>query len=285
MRHIGPRWKLIGGLVLAAFGAIAILTPAGVCQPNPPPPYGQPGGEYYAPPQPGQEIVQVGAQGSPLDPALHYLSEAKQAYQNVRDYTCLFIKRERVKGELQPENVATMKVRSNPFSVYMHWQAPHNLEGQEVCYVAGKNNGMMRAHSTGVLGFAGWVGIDPNDPRALANSRHTILEAGIGNLIDKYTERWEHQRPAGKTQVKIAEYEFAKRRCIRIEAFCPNSKPGECYSYRGVVYFDKELKLPIRSEAYDWPRQGGAPGGDLLEVFSYVDLKLNVGLSANDFNY
>jgi hypothetical protein len=276
---------VIGCLALAALGAVAVLTPAGICQPNPPPPYGQPAGEYYPPPQPGREIVQVGAQNGPLDPALHYLYDARQAYQNVRDYTCLFIKRERVKGVLQPENVTTMKVRTNPFSVYMRWQAPRNLEGQEVCYVAGNNNGMMRVHSTGLLGIAGWVSIDPNDPRALENSRHTILEAGIGNLIDKYIQRWEQQRPAGKTQVKIAEYEFAKRRCIRIEAVCPDSKPGDCYSYRGIVYVDKELKLPIRSEAYDWPRQGGTPGGDLLEVFSYVDLKLNVGLGPNDFNY
>jgi len=284
MRHKGPGWRVIGCLALAALGAVAVLTPAGICQPNPPP-YGQPAGEYYPPPQPGREIVQVGAQNGPLDPALHYLYDARQAYQNVRDYTCLFIKRERVKGVLQPENVTTMKVHTNPFSVYMRWQAPRNLEGQEVCYVAGKNNGMMRVHSTGLLGIAGWVSIDPNDPRALENSRHTILEAGIGNLIDKYIQRWEQQRPAGKTQVKIAEYEFAKRRCIRIEAVCPDSKPGDCYSYRGIVYIDKELKLPIRSEAYDWPRQGGTPGGDLLEVFSYVDLKVNVGLGLNDFNY
>jgi Protein of unknown function (DUF1571) len=284
MRHFGSRWKLIGGLALAALGAAAVLTPAGVCQPNPPPPYGQPA-EYFSPPQAKQEIVQVGAQNSPLDPALHYLLEARQAYQSVRDYTCLFIKRERVKGVLQPENVVTMKARSNPFAVYMFWQAPPKLQGQEACYAVGQNNGQMRAHSTGILGIAGWVSIDPNDPRALENSRHTILEAGIGNLIEKYIERWEHQRPAGKTEVKIAEFEFAKRRCIRIEAFCPNTKPGDSYSYRGVVYIDKELKLPIRSEAYDWPRQGGTPGGDLLEVFSYVDLKLNVGLAADAFNY
>jgi hypothetical protein len=296
MRHLGRRWKLASGLVLAALALAALVTPMGICQPYPQqqppvvptPPQQVQTAPYFQPDQPGQQqIIPAAAQtpAAPLDPALHYLTEAKQAYQNVQDYTCLFVKRELVKGVLQPENVMTMKVRANPFSVYMKWQAPRSLEGQEACYVTGKNNGQMRVHSTGILGIAGWVSLDPNDPRATETSRHTILEAGIGNLIDKYYERWSVENKPGLTTCKIAEYEFAKRRCIRIETTHPNSRPGQFYSYRSVIYLDKELKLPIRSENYDWPRQGGPPGGDLLEVFSYVDLKLNGSLPADAFNY
>ncbi|MBY0525016.1 MAG: DUF1571 domain-containing protein [Gemmataceae bacterium] len=240
-------------------------------------------------PSPGSSQTPVAAPlppaASPLDNPLRLLAEAKQAYQGVRDYTCLFVKREQVRGQTLPENVMTMKVKTQPFSVYLRWQAPKNLEGQEVCYVVGKNNGQMRVHSSGVLGIAGWVSLDLNDPRALETSRHTIAEAGIGNLIDKYTERWTAERPIGRSEVKMAEYDFAKRRCIRVDVTHPGSKPGEFYAYRGVLYVDKETKLPIRSECYDWPRQGGPPDGDLLECFSYVDLKLNVGVPAEAFNY
>lgn len=237
------------------------------------------------PPVQPAPVVPVAATEAPLDPPLRLLAEARQVYQNVQDYTCLFVKRERVRGVMQPENVMTMRVRARPFSVYLSWQAPRNLQGQEACYVAGKNNGQMRVHSTGLLGVAGFVSIDPNDPRALQTSRHTITEAGIGHLIERYTERWEVEKKLGRTQVHMGDYEFNRRRCVRVEVLHPHSKPGEFYSYRGAIYFDKETHLPIRSEAYDWPRQGGAPDGDLLECFSYVDLKINVRLPANAFDY
>jgi hypothetical protein len=222
---------------------------------------------------------------APLDEPLRILYEARQAYQGVRDYTCLFVKRERLKGQLQPENVMTMKVRTQPFAVYLRWQGPKNLEGQQACYVTGKNNGMMRAQSVGLLGMVGWVSLDPKDPRALENSRHAITEAGIGNLLARYIERLEIERKTGRTVVKVGEYEFNKRRCIRIETIHPDGKPGEFYSYRGVLYIDKELKLPVRVEAYDWPRQGGTPDGDLIECFSYVNLKLNAGVPDETFNH
>lgn len=286
MRPISPRWQLAGACVAAACVPVLTLAPAGFGQPQPYPPQAQPAAVQPQPAQPPQQgIVPVAAAVSDMDQPLRYLSEAKQAYANVRDYSCLFVKRERVKGVLLPENVMTMRVRANPFAVYMRWQAPRNIEGQEVCYAVGKHNGQMRVHSTGVLGLAGWVSLDLRDPRAMETSRHTLAEAGIGYLIDKHIERWNEERKLNKTQVKIAEYEFAKRRCIRIESSHPGSRPGEFYAYRGVLYIDKESKLPIRSEMYDWPKAGGAPEGDLLECFSYVDLKLNVGLPANAFDY
>jgi len=41
--------------------------------------------------------------------------------------------------------------------------------------------------------------------------------------------------------------------------------------------------LPIRFEGYDWPREPGAPA-DLAEEYSYINLKLNVGLGDIDFD-
>ncbi len=222
---------------------------------------------------------------SPLDGPMKLMSEAKQAYQNIRDYTCLFVKREQLRGQMMPEHVIDMKVRAQPFSVYLHWRLPKALENQEVCYVAGKNNGQMRVHSSGALGFIGWVSLDPNDPRAMENSRHTITEAGLGNLIEKYIGRYETEKKLNRTQVRMGEFEFNKRRCMRIETIHANSKPGDFYSYRAVIYLDKETKLPIRSEAYDWPRQGGPADGDLLECFSYVQMQFNTGLGDEAFNY
>ena len=231
-----------------------------------------------------QPVVPVAATETPLDPALRLLAEARQAYQKVTGLHCLFVKRERVRGVMQPENVMTMRVQARPFSIYMHW-ARHHLEGQEACYVAGKNNGMMRVHSTGLLGVAGFVSIDPNDPR-LANQpahdhrgRDRQLDRVAISNAGKPRRNWPEPRfalPITNSTVGAAS---------AVEVTHPSSKPGEFYSYRGVIYLDKQTHLPIRSEAYDWPRVRRRSDGDLLECFSYVDLKVNTNLPANAFDY
>jgi hypothetical protein len=230
---------------------------------------------------PAIQLVSV----SPLDEPLRIVAEARQSYQNVNDYVCTFVKREAIRGQLGPENVIQMKVRARPFSVYMKWQAPKPMEGQEVCYVVGKYNNMMRGKSPGLLGVVGFVTVDLRDPRAMQNNRHTLAEAGCGNIIERCAQRWETERGMNRTQVRIGEYEFAKRKCIRVETYHPGSKPGDFYCFRGSTYFDKETHLPIRTESYDWPRQGGPPEGELMETYSYIDVKLNVGLGEDAFNY
>ena len=42
--------------------------------------------------------------------------------------------------------------------------------------------------------------------------------------------------------------------------------------------------MPIRIECYDWPKPSGVPG-DLIEVYSFINLKLNVGLGDEVFNH
>jgi hypothetical protein len=229
------------------------------------------------PPQP--------AETNPLDEPLRLLGEARRAFQDVRDYTCVLIKKERLRGVMQPDNVVSMKVRNQPFSVYMRWQQPKTLVGQEACYVAGKNDGKMRVLSTGLLQVAGWVSLDPTDERTKKNSNHTITEAGIGNLLKRYGKAWEAERPLNLTRVKIGEYEFNKRRCARVETIHPGKPDARFAAYRSVLYFDKETHLPVRAEVYDWPKQGSSPDGELMEVYSYINMKLNVGLGDEAFNY
>ncbi len=223
-------------------------------------------------------------QASSMDVPLRLIAEARQSYASTSDYTCLFVKRERIRTQLQPENLVAMKVRTQPFSVYMRWMRPQNLAGQEACYVTGRNNGMMRVHSTGLIGAVGFVSLDPRDPRALENSRHTINEAGIGNLIERFGQRWEVEQRLGRTALRVAEYEYDKRRCIRVETTHLDNPNRQFSFYQSVVYFDKQTHLPIRVENYDWPAVG-SPSAVLAESYSYVDLKLNVGLTDATFNH
>ena len=176
-----------------------------------------------------------------------------------------------------------LKVKTQPFSVHMRWLAPKKSAGQEVAFVVGKNNNKMRVKSNMIgKNLIGFLSIDPNDPRVLEHSRHNILETGIGNMIESNLKQWLVERNLDKTRVKTSEAAYDKRDCIRVEVTRTERNPT-FYCARMVMYLEKQSKLPIRLENYDWPRQG-SPEGDLLEQFSYADLRFNTGLRDEEFN-
>jgi hypothetical protein len=213
---------------------------------------------------------------------LALVAKAKKAYAKVRDYSCTLVKREKVDGTLTPNHVIALKVRTSPFSVDMSWQEPKALAGQEVCYVTGKNNGEMRVRPAGLLGALGFVSISPDDERAKKTSKHRITEAGIGWVIEQYAKGWEMERKLGKTRVRVSTYQYAKRRCTRVELIHPTRAGGKLLYHRNVVYFDQQTHLPIRVENYDWPAKPGQPD-ELAEVFSFVNLRLNIDLPDSTF--
>jgi hypothetical protein len=69
--------------------------------------------------------------------------------------------------------------------------------------------------------------------------------------------------------------------CLEVTALepLPNRNPRQ----RTRLFIDRELNLPIRLEAYEWPaRAGGDPL--LVEEYEYQDLDLNPGLTDTDFD-
>ena len=233
--------------------------------------------------QPAGMIAPATTPEMPLDQPLRLLAAAQQTYNQVQTYECLLISQERVNGNLLPEKVMQMTFRKNPLSVYMKWLAPKEDVGQEVCYVAGRNQNKMRVLSPKAK-WLGWLSIDVNDPQVMQHSRHKITEAGFGNWLERYAVSWTAERTMGKTQVQVAEYDYNKRRCTRVETI-HTVRERTFYCYRNVLYFDNETHLPIRMECYDWPRQGGPPEGELLECFSYVNINFNVAVPEAVFTH
>jgi hypothetical protein len=251
---------------LASAGVLLLALTVAAQQPTPPAP---------VPPAPADG-------NAVMDEPLRLMALARQTFQGVQDYSCVLIKRERIRGQLQPDEIISMKVRNQPFSVYLRWEGPRPKVGQEACFVAGQNNNLLRVHSTGLAGVVGWVSLDPRDPRVLEHSRHSITEAGIGNLLDRYGQRWEEEKKLNVTQVRVGDFVYNNRRCRRVELIHPPG--GQFLFYRSMIYFDNETHLPIRVENYDWPRPRGNPDGDLAEVYNYIDLRLNVHLGDETFN-
>jgi hypothetical protein len=233
------------------------------------------------PAQPGVQKMDDATQ------ALTWILEAQRNYRAaVRDYSCVFVAHENMngKGGGGEDQIIHMKFRQQPFSVNMVWARPQSMAGQEVSYVQGKNENKLRVKNQGLLKVVGFMSIAVNDPRAKQTSRHTIEEAGIGHLIDRTVQNWSFDRNAvGKAVTKIEDYKFDGRECWRIETVHLAKLP-QFYSYRGVIYLEKNSKYPLRNENYHWPVPGGNPQGELMESFSYTGLQFNKGLKDADFD-
>jgi len=88
----------------------------------------------------------------------------------------------------------------------------------------------------------------------------------------------ERRLPASQVTVTFADYTLQQRPCTRMELI-HHVFNAQLYCYRCVVYVDKELMLPVRVEVYDWPSPNGNPKGELLECYSYINLRFNLGLT------
>jgi hypothetical protein len=218
----------------------------------------------------------------PIAQAKRTIAEAQVRFAQVQDYTCRFYKRERIDGRLGSQHVMLMKARTKPLGVYFKFVKPN--AGREAIYVAGRNGGKAVVHDVG-LGklIAGTLALDPLGSRAMEDCRHPITEAGIGHLIETLAERWGAEMQSGETHVTVQPgVMVGDRACTLIDSTHPKRAPG--YMFHKVrVYFDQEHGLPIRFEAYAWPRRPGAQP-ELLEEYTYANLKLNAGLREADFD-
>jgi len=213
------------------------------------------------------------------DPLGAMLADAKTAYARVRDYTCVFTRQERVGGVLSAEQVAEMKVRTKPYSVAVRFARPDAVAGREESFVAGSRLGKMRLRpAAGKLPVL--VALD--DPKVTAEARHPLTEYGIGPVIDLLAAAAAREKVLGNpVEAYAADYQFAGRNVTRYDVFARRPHAHR-YAYRTLVYVDKETGLPVRFEAYDAPKPTAA-AGDLLEAYSFTDVKLNAGLGDSAF--
>ena len=99
-----------------------------------------------------------------------------EAVGQIRDYTCVFTRDERVGGELLPMETMFLKHRGPGVCIYMKWiEEPHR--GREVIYCEGKYDGRMRVHEGS--GLASWLSLslDPRGSLAMRHARRPVTEA------------------------------------------------------------------------------------------------------------
>jgi hypothetical protein len=240
--------------------------------------------------QPKAEPVKPVAAGAtpetakPADPLSAMLSDARAAYAKTRDYSGTFTRQERINGTLSAEQVGEMKMRVNPFGVYVRFVRPDAATGMEVAFSAAKRDGMVRYRPAGVAGRKGFQKLDVNSSKFLAANRHPVTSWGMGPIIELIATSTAREKTLNNpVEVFTSDYQFANRNVTKYEIHTRRAHALR-YAAKMVVYVDKETKLPVRFEAYDDPK-AGATTGELLEAYSFTDLKFNSGIGENTFDY
>ncbi|MEL7496459.1 MAG: DUF1571 domain-containing protein [Planctomycetota bacterium] len=229
----------------------------------------------------------------PLDQALSFARESLTNMQSeVDDYTAIMAKRERINGTLGKTNYMSLKVRCPrtdaqgnkvPFSIYMKFVKPRDAVGRECIWVDGQNKSQILAHEGRGIGSLRTFHLDPMGMIALRGQRYPIYDAGIENLILKLIEKAERDRAAGHCIVNYDEVKTINKRECNVIELVHNEHRAPFEFHKAQVFVDKELQLPVRYVAYDWPKQvGGKP--ELMEEYTYFNIKLNVGLTDADFD-
>jgi hypothetical protein len=225
-------------------------------------------------------LAKAGPKEHPLMPALHWAEQGLPTIQNLADYSAVLVKREQVHGQLGEYEYLFLKIRHKPFSVYAKFLAPASVCGQEVLYVKGQNNGNMWAHKPHLPGN---FSIQPDSLVAMRGRRYPLTEIGMVNLVCRLVEVAQKDIQYGECDVKFLKgAKVNGRLCTVIQVVHPHRRREFCF-HLARVFVDDELNMPTRYESYDWPQEAGEQP-ELIEEYTYLDLKLNNGFTDNDFS-
>ena len=218
----------------------------------------------------------------PLAPVLRALKSSQDLIdQNIRDYSCTFVKRERIDGELGEYQHILMRVAHEPFSVYMSFLKP--FTGREVLYVAGQNDNKLVVLEAGFKRVLGKLNLDPEGAVAMRGQKHPITRVGIRNLSAELIKIWEAECQFAECEVTTnGDTKINGRSTTMVQVMHPVPRQN-FRAHIQRLFFDNELRIPIHYDVYLWPAQaGGEPPLD--ESYTYSNLKRNNGFTARDFD-
>ena len=132
-------------------------------------------------------------------PVLRWARQSLPAIEHLTDYSATLVKRDRIDGNVSDYEYMSLKIRHKPFSVYVYFQGPAKVRGQEVIYVEGQNDGKMWAHRGPLMGT---LSLWPDSPAAMKGRHHPLTDIGLVNLVRRLIEVGEQDANYGECEVQ-----------------------------------------------------------------------------------
>jgi Protein of unknown function (DUF1571) len=224
--------------------------------------------------------------------ALAMLNASMSRYRcEVKGYTCVMQKQERVGGSLGKVEIIDVAFRDDPFAVVMKWRQGAGLANATL-YAKGENNGQLLAKS-----FIGLVTpSDPGGALARRSSRFTILDFGIHRGALRTHTIWKAASDRGTLKTEYLGTkpvpELNGRLCHWIRR---TVDPPEVDNFSMA---DGEVRSPARSpkdaigqvtimiDVETWLHLGSDirhPDGSLIASYYFRDVKLNPKFDREQF--
>jgi len=215
-----------------------------------------------------------------LTPVLKLAVQGIECVAKLKDYEALFVRKELVNGALVQSQI-TIKLRHEPFSVYLKFVEPN--AGREVIYVAGKNDGKLLVHETGIASLVGTLSLDPTGSTAMNGNRYPVTMIGLKTMTETVVEKWLQVK--NEKDIKANVYPNATigdLSCKVAETVLANPVDG-IPQQTCRLYFEKATGCPVRVQSLSFPAKPGDKQ-ETVEDYFYSTLKPNVGLTDADFD-
>lgn len=219
--------------------------------------------------------------GHPLLPAIHLARKSLAVMDSVTDYEATLVKQERLKGKLIKQTMQ-IRLRESPFSVYLLFGG--DVAGREMLFAQGKYNNQLQAREgSGLKSLVGTVSLAADGVEVMQENRYPITTIGMRRMLQTVLAQWEEETQYGEIDVKFyPNARLDQRTCQVIESSHP--QPRRQFPFHMTrLFIDVETRLPVRVEQYGFPSMpGGKP--PLEELYSYSNIRINIGLSDFDFS-
>jgi len=217
------------------------------------------------------------AAGEELERLHGVIDRAVEEYGKVREYRCVFQKRQRIRGVLQEPQRILLKFRK-PMDVYMRWLSRQH-EGQEILYAPA------RYGTRAIARAGGWKGavtppipIDVDGYWVMRDNLHPLDRVGIGYFLDLFMRNARRAREEKASMlIDRGAEQISGRPAGVLESVLPDDPSRGYYCRRCVVWFDEGHGLPVKIMIYDW-------ADDLTEEYLYENLDLQPGFTDLDFD-
>ncbi|HUE16814.1 MAG TPA: DUF1571 domain-containing protein [Planctomycetaceae bacterium] len=219
------------------------------------------------------------------------LQAGREQFSRMAAYTATMAKQERVGGSLLEEVSYGIKVRHQPFSVYMKWQSGDDT-GKEVLFVDGIDDGQLLVRLGGLKGrILPAFKVDPFGSLALRQSRYPITKLGILALADTLIERRQLEMRDGivpRVEQK-PDADCGGRPCS-VYVFEDSDAQRSPVYRKSIQYIDRQWNVPLRAANFTWPEPGQSLQGPaldeatLIEYYMYSEIVAHARLTDGDFD-
>lgn len=227
-------------------------------------------------PLPDEETMRDLAKNHPIA----FLENCLRRYgREVKGYSALLSKHERLEGQLGPPEVLQVAFREHPYSVRLRWLEGTRRAGT-VLYVKGENRDHLLIRPAGrLLSLVGIVERDPYGEDARQNGRYRLPEFGIRHGTERTLACW---RAASKRQTLHVQYLGTKP--------VPQLGNRTCHVLHRTDYDYPEddgiADLLLYVDVQNWLQIGTVlrdAKGDLIAEYYFRDLHLNPTFPPDQF--